>query len=120
RVVLRLRDLAGQRRELAEIHHRHKELAAEIDTMRRLLDAVPMPTWMRDAGGRLVWANRAFAVAAGADDAQTAVARNADFLDANAREHLGRSQAQAAGKRLPATIAGERRTLDLFEARTPD
>jgi signal transduction histidine kinase len=118
RTVLRLRDLAGQRRELAEIYHRHKRLRREIDSMRRLLDGLPMPAWMRDANGALSWVNPAYAEAVGATDVDAAVAASEDLLDADARRNLEESQdsEDCAHRRLSVVLAGKRRMLDVFEA----
>ncbi|MFC3136570.1 ATP-binding protein, partial [Microbaculum marinum] len=88
RAVLRIRDLAGQRRELADISDRHKRLARDVEALRALLDTVPMPAWLCDAEGRLSWANRAYARAVGADSGAAAVDAGIELLDATERNQL--------------------------------
>ena len=61
RAVLRLRDVSGIARELTELAASHDKLAEDVATMRSVLDALPAPVWARDAGGRLVFVNAAYA-----------------------------------------------------------
>ncbi len=122
RAVLRLRDLAGQRRELAEIYHRHKQLLGEVNSMRRLLATVPMPAWMRGADGKLTWANQAFARHADNGDAARAVSRGTELFDADTLRMLAdrRMAGETVSEQLSVTLGGERRALNIFEARASD
>jgi PAS domain-containing protein len=38
-----------------------------------VLDAAPLPVWLRGSDGRLVWVNRAYAASVEAPDADTVV-----------------------------------------------
>ena len=122
RAVLRLRGVTGIKAELAELNARHEKLAAESESLRALIDAIPSPVWMRDVGGALMFANAAYARAVEAKDATDAVARGVELLDRNAREEA--SRARAAGKpygaRVPAIVAGSRRTFDVLDVPTRD
>ncbi len=60
--VARFRDLTGDRLALAKIQASRDLLAAEVETMRAMLAAAPMPIWLRDTSGALVWVNAAYAV----------------------------------------------------------
>jgi PAS domain-containing protein len=122
RAVLRLRDLAGQRRELAEIYHRHKQLLREVDCLRTLLGELPMPAWIRDADGRLVWVNPAYARAVGAGDPAQAIESNAALVDDALRPAAAiRPDGDDADYcRVAVVLSGERRVLDLFEAGARD
>ncbi|HEY5378134.1 MAG TPA: PAS-domain containing protein [Pseudolabrys sp.] len=118
RAVLRLRDVGGIERELVDLAARHDKLNADVETMKALLESLPAPVWARDADGRLVFANSAYARAVEAVDASDAVVRELELLDRPAREGL--TSARAAGetfaKRLPAIVAGERRIFDVVDA----
>ena len=85
--------------------------------MRALLSAVPAPISIRDAEGRLVFANRAYALAVEARDADDAIARGLELLDRNARDEAlrARTEGRTFAKRLPAVVAGQRRMLDVVE-----
>ncbi|MDO8535119.1 MAG: PAS-domain containing protein, partial [Xanthobacteraceae bacterium] len=115
--VLRLRDVTGTKLEHAALAERYRKLEREVGEVRNLLEAVPAPIWIRDAGGRLVFANRAYAAAVEAGDPAAAVGRGLELLDSSAREeaaHL-RAQGRAFSKRVPVIVAGARRVLDVLE-----
>ena len=120
RAVLRLRDVSGLKRELAELNARHDKLVGDMESLRTLIDALPSPVWARDIAGALVFANAAYARAVEAKDPTDAVARNAELLDRGAREEA--SRARAGGKsytgRVPAIVAGSRRIFDVLDVPT--
>jgi len=118
RAVLRLRDVSGIERELTDLSASHNKLMGDVATMRTALDSLPAPVWARDARGRLIFVNAAYARAVEAEDATDAVARELELLDRTARDEL--VQARAGGKayagRLPAIVAGQRRIFDVVDA----
>ena len=120
RAVVRLRDLAGQKRELMRILDRHHELSRDIATSRSLLDALPMPVWLRDAEGRIEWSNRAYVKAVEAEDGAQVITRQIELLESRQRAGLDRAfrskAKQSVGAtmmRLPLIIGGERRQHDV-------
>ncbi len=120
RAVVRLRDLAGHKRDLMKILDRHHELSRDIRSSRALLDALPMPVWLRSADGRIEWSNRAYIKAVDAEDGDQVVARQIELLESRQRAGLesafrGKKQAAATGTtmRLPLIIGGERRQHDV-------
>jgi len=121
RAVLRIRDLTGTKSELAELAADHEQLRRDIDTVGRLLEALPAPVWARDATGRLTWVNGAYARAVEGRDGSDAVARNLELLDSAARE--GAAHAHASGgsyeARLPVIVAGTRRILQVTDRPSP-
>ncbi len=58
----------------------------DIDTVARLLEALPSPVWVRDGSGALTWVNAAYARAVEARDSADAINRNLELLDRGARE----------------------------------
>jgi signal transduction histidine kinase len=118
--VLRLRDVSGLKRELVEVNAKYEKLAGSVETLRMLIDTLPAPVWVRDSTGSLVIANAAYARAVEAKDAADAVTRGIELLDRSARETV--RSARTAGKiysdRIPAIVAGSRRTLDVIEVPT--
>jgi signal transduction histidine kinase len=115
--VLRLRELTGARLDHATLSESFSQLESEVEEMRALLAAVPAPIWIRDAEGRLVFANHAYALAVEARDANDAVTCGLELLDRSAREEALRARAEGRtfAKRLPAVVAGQRRMLDVVE-----
>src|SRR5256885_15852575 len=59
--IVRIRELSGLRRELAETNLRYKALSEETDMLRGFAAAVPWPVWAKSAQGALSFANAAYA-----------------------------------------------------------
>ena len=116
-VVLRLRDMTGERQIQAEISARNARISGELHMLHALLDSLPSPAWQRDAHGKLIWANQAYAKAVDAPDAKVAVQNGADFLDSAAREALGkdRNEDGCFTSRIPMVAAGERRVFEVTD-----
>ena len=118
RAVLRLRDVSGIERELIDLAARHDRLQSDVETLKALLDSLPAPVWARDAAGKLVFVNSAYARAVEAKDSTDAVARELELLDRGARHELTRARSigEAYSGRLPAIAAGSRRIFDVVDA----
>jgi len=92
---------------------------AKVD-FRGILDALPVPVWLRDRTLSLVWANRAFLKIAGAADVEAAQRANA-ALEKSERDlaATARAQQQAVEAKRFAVLDGHRRTLAICEVPTP-
>jgi len=101
----------------AEAEAEFQLLTAEVDTLRAMLAAAPLPVWMRDASGRMVWVNAAYAAAVEAKDENDPVARERELLDTNARRVIADAHKAAAmvSRRLPAVVAGSRCIFDVHD-----
>jgi signal transduction histidine kinase len=121
RAVLRLRCVSGIEQELIDLAGRHDRLVTEVTTMTSLLDALPAPVWARDADGKLMFVNSAYAGAVEATDPADAVNRGLELLDRPAREQIGqhRITGELYAARLPAIAAGQRRIFDVTVAPSP-
>jgi signal transduction histidine kinase len=119
--MLRFHDASSLRQEIAELTSRLQERQAEAEAQRALLEVLPSPVWIRDAGGRLTFVNVAFARAAGTADPASAVAGGRELLDRTTREEAERQRAigGAFAGRTTIAIDGARRTFDVFETATP-
>jgi signal transduction histidine kinase len=120
RAVLRLKDVSGTERELADLSARHADLQREVDGLRALIEALPAPIWARDEAGRIVWVNGAFAHAVEAADGADAVKRHLELLSPSARRSLlaARRAGEAYSARLPVIVAGRRRMFDVLDVPT--
>ncbi|MGJ4880477.1 PAS-domain containing protein [Bradyrhizobium sp. HKCCYLRH1065] len=113
--IVRIRELSGLRRELAETQLRFKALGEETESLRALAAALPWPIWARHANGALAYVNTAYARAADARDVPDAIGRNIELLDSADRIDLQRALA-TNGRfegRLPIVTGGERRMYDV-------
>ncbi len=116
-VVLRLRDLTGERQMQAELSARNATISGELHMLHALLDSMPAPAWQRDAVGKLTWANAAYAEAVELPDAETAVSDGATFLDAAARTAMAvqRTEDGCFSARIPIVASGERRVFEVTD-----
>jgi signal transduction histidine kinase len=85
-----------------------------------LIENLPSPVWTRDVAGQLTFANAAYARAVEAKTAADAVTRRLELLDSSARDNISRTRiaSGAYAGRLPAVVAGARRTFDVLDFRT--
>jgi len=116
RAILRLKDVGGVKRELAELLLRFQRQIDETEAVRALVEALPSPVWARDEAGKLNYANASYARAVEARNAAEAVQRGIELFDRAAREELLRAHeaAQAYAGRLPAIVAGSRASFDVL------
>ncbi|MCX2724378.1 PAS domain-containing sensor histidine kinase [Roseibium salinum] len=116
-VVLRLRDLTGERQMQAELAARNARISGELHMLHALLNAMPAPAWQRDAEGNLIWANAAYAEAVDMPDAASAVKDGATFLDAAARTAMAvqRTEDGCFTARIPIVASGERRVFEVTD-----
>lgn len=121
RAILRIRDVSGDRLDLARLRERHALALAETDAMRGLLDAMPNPVWMRDSGGDLVWVNQSYLRAVECPDCDQAIRQKIELLDRDSREAAAKARATGAvwRERTNAVVAGARHTLDVIDVPGP-
>ena len=112
--IVRIRDLAGLRRNLADISAQHQALLQETEMLRGFVDSAPWPIWTRE-NAALSYANAAYARATEAATAEGAVARRIELLDTSDRAQLERALAanDTFDARLPIVARGERRIFDV-------
>jgi signal transduction histidine kinase len=120
RAVLRLKDAGGIKRELVDLAERHQALRSDVSSLRALVEKLPLPVWIRNAAGRLTFVNAAYAHAVEAPDSDTVVAKEIELFDNHARDTIARERAAAGAfaGRLPAVVAGTRRSLDVLEVKS--
>jgi signal transduction histidine kinase len=113
--IVRIRELSGLRRELAEMTLRHKGLLEETEMLRGFAASVPWPIWARRAAGGLMFANAAYARATEAGSVADAVQRDLELLDSGDRNEMSRAlnDNSAFSARLPIVVGGERRFYDV-------
>ncbi|HKG77392.1 MAG TPA: PAS-domain containing protein [Beijerinckiaceae bacterium] len=118
RALLRLREVTGDRLERLRVQRALNEVTNNIQSLQALLDTIPQPVWLRDAEGRLAWANQAYLTAVEAKDLNEARTRSLELLDRSVRDNAARSR--QAGEpfhaRMATVVAGRRRILDVTES----
>ena len=117
--IVRIRELSGLRKELAETNLRHKALLEETEMLRGFAAAAPWPIWTKRANGDLSYVNAAYARATEAASVADAISRDLELLDSGDRGEMERALQDKAGfaARLPIVVGGERRIYDVRATR---
>ncbi len=114
--VLRIRDVAGQRLDLAGISEENRKLKRLLRTNRALLQALPMPAWLRSGEGRILWVNEAYVAAVEAESAEHVVAQQIELLESRQREAIAKAHGEGRTfrQRIHVIVAGKRQSYDLI------
>ena len=122
RAVLRLRELTGERRSLAELKEQAIFVINEMGALRALADILPLPLWRRNRTGRLTWVNAAYVRAVEAESAEAVLSSGIELLPASTREAMRDAAREGVTFQDTASafVAGERRHLRVFDRRTED
>ncbi|HET6838502.1 MAG TPA: PAS-domain containing protein, partial [Bradyrhizobium sp.] len=120
--IVRIRELSGLRKELAETNLRHKALSEEAEMLRGFATAAPWPIWAKRAKGGLSYANPAYARATEAASVADALERGLELLDSADRLDLEQALdgTTAYTERLPIVVGGERRMYDVHALNVGD
>ena len=115
RAVLRLKDIAGYKRELSAIHDQHTQLSRDIRSCRALLNTLPMPVWLRAADGRLTWVNAAYISAVDGQSEAEVLLKQIELLESRQRKSVAKSMAlgESYRARVHLVAGGERRPHDI-------
>ncbi|MDP3898498.1 MAG: ATP-binding protein [Mesorhizobium sp.] len=111
--VVRFVSLSDAQKAHARLKAEHAALAAEYDSVRGLIDALPMPFWLRESDGRLRWVNTAYATAVEAAGPAEAVRDGKELLGTPVRETIaqhGRDH-RVYEQTVSTVIRGDRRLL---------
>ncbi|WGR99363.1 PAS-domain containing protein [Bradyrhizobium sp. ISRA443] len=113
--IVRIRELGGLRRELAESNLRYKALQEETELLRDFAAAAPWPIWAKSIEGNLRYANAAYVRATEGKSVADALQRNLELLESEQRTELARALNDNASyaARLPIVVSGERRIYDV-------
>jgi signal transduction histidine kinase len=116
RAILRLRLVSGIKADLTDLRLRHEKQTAETTAIRALIEAIGAPIWARDAAGKIVFANPAYARAIEANTPAEAVDCGTELFDHPARGELlhAHETGESYSRRLPAVVTGERRSFDVI------
>ncbi len=121
RVVMRVRDVSGDRLELVRLREVQAKQTGQLDNLRALLDQSPHPAWTRGPDHKLDWVNAAYAHAVDAKAPEDAVKRQLELLDRQAREAVAKARelGEVWRQRQHVVVAGERRLMDVVAAALP-
>ncbi|MEQ1696560.1 MAG: ATP-binding protein [Hyphomicrobiaceae bacterium] len=115
RAILRMRDVAGYKRELARIVDTHSQLARDIEAGRALLNSLPSPAWIKGNDGRIVWVNRAYRLAVDAASDLEVRDRQIELLETRQRQSVETALTRGITyrERLPLMVGGVKKQHEL-------
>src|ERR1700737_3231099 len=104
--IVRIRELGGLRRDLAESNLRYKTLQEETELLRDFAAAAPRPIWAKNAEGNLRYANTAYVRATEGTSVADTIHRNLELLESDQRTEMGRAlnANSAYSARLPIVV----------------
>jgi len=113
--IVRIRELSGVRRELAEANLRYRTLQEETELLSDFAAAAPWPIWAKGGRGELRYANAAYVKATHAASVNDVLQRNLELLESDQHGDMSRAlnDSGAYAARLPVVVGGERRTYDV-------
>ncbi len=118
--VVKLRDVSPERSEIERLTGLLREAEADRATYTEILDKAPFPVWRR-RGHTLVWANRAYARAVDAKDADDAVTRRLELENSErSMAALAVRSGEVQSKRRYVVTDGERRAMDIITVPAAD
>ncbi|TXC70989.1 histidine kinase [Sphingomonas ginsenosidivorax] len=124
-VLLWAFDATDTEAEIARLSGETQRLGSAYDALTGLIEAAPMPMWYRAPDLRLTMVNSAYVEAVEGRSAADVVARGLELVEGSGRGGplAGAAAAREAGRPheqvLPATIDGERRSLQIYDVPLP-
>lgn len=115
RAVLRFKDVSPYKAEIARIEEQHAALARNIRSSRALLDTLPMPVWLRDPAGHLIWVNAAYVKAVEASSELEVLEQQIELLETRQRKQVAKTVAagESYKSRVHLIASGQRKPHDI-------
>ena len=124
-VVIWALDATESEAEIARLSRDREQLIGAYDALTGLIEAAPLPMWYRGHDLALAMVNTAYVKAVEGVDAADVVDRGVELVEASAQGGplAGATAARADGRPhrqiFPATIGGERRSLEIHDVPLP-
>lgn len=116
-----MRDVTTEDAAYALLSERTVALEAEAQRLRRALDVLPTPVWVRDSGLQITFANQAFLSAVEAKDLAQVQAEDRELASGEVRRALralasaARASNEARHSEVHGVLGGRRRLLEITE-----
>lgn len=118
--TLRFRPLAGERRNITALANDAHKLGKQVERLSAVLDAAPLPVWLRDTEGKLAWVNQAYVSAVEAPDINSAISGGIEIASEAKLDRQHADPKTGFIGRAHAVIAGTMRALNIHEILLPD
>jgi signal transduction histidine kinase len=120
-VLLWFEDATIEEEQTGSLGAEVERLGSALDALSGLIEAAPFPMWHRGPDLRLAMVNSAYVAAVEAQDGMAVIKAGIELVDeSEGRTPLSqaasvREKGEAVARRVPATIAGERRMMRVVE-----
>ena len=117
RALVRFRSLTSDRLALATLEEDHRVVMSQLEALQRILQAAPLPAWLRDGTGRLAWVNRAYAEILGPAPPIEIIREGVELFDARTREAVeaAHHKREDFRRRISTVASGVRRLFDVTD-----
>ena len=125
-VVMWTLDATDSEAEIMRLRDEVEQLSIAFDALTGLIEAAPLPMWYRSGDMRLAMVNTAYVRAVEGADAADVITRELELVEGSGRggpragPHAARASGAPQKEILPATIAGERRALEVHDVPLPN
>ena len=119
-------DATESEAEIARLAGEATRLAAAFDALTGLIEAAPLPMWYRGQDLKLAMVNTAYVAAVEGQNAADVISRGVELIEGSgtggplAGALAARDAAKPQRRIMPATIDGERRSLDIHDVPLPN
>ncbi len=113
--TLRFRPLAGERRQITELAYDAHKLGRQVERLSAVLDASPLPIWLRGGDGKLVWVNQSYVKAVEAPNSGAVLNANLEIASDPKMDTSKANAKSGFSGRVHAVIAGAMRALNIYE-----
>ena len=113
--TLRLRPLAGDRRQLTEMSYDASKLAKQVQRLSAILDGAPFPIWFKSDEGQLSWINQAYVAALDGPDMQSVLGAGHMLLKPGEIDLGKADKASGLTGRGRTVMKGNMRAFNVFE-----
>ena len=113
--TLRFRPLAGERRDITALANDAHKLGKQVERLSAVLDAAPLPVWLRDAGGKLAWVNQAYVAAVEAPDSDSVIKSGLEIASDSKMDRSAANPKVGYVGSVHAVIGGAMRALNIYE-----
>lgn len=117
RVIVRFRELSGERKSLAELQEQTTIVVSELTALRNLVDSIPFPAWRRNLIGKLEWVNAAYGGAVETAGSEAVIAGGVELLSPQTQDAIRDSHRMGKpfSNTVTAIVEGNRRRLDIID-----
>ena len=114
--TLRLRPLAGERRQTMELTYDTRKLGKQVERLSAVLDSAPFAVWLKDDEDKVQWVNRRYLQAVEATNIDDIRDRNLQIVDHSKVEFDETDEADGTRRGNAHTvIAGQNRALEIHD-----